>query len=91
MLSFTTNIAKIKNIFTKLDSEELLKSIEQDNDNNIKIFIGKETSIDDDVTVIKTKFKNGYEDGTIAIIGPKRMEYDRVVSMLEYIKENIER
>lgn len=88
---FTTNIAKIKNIFTKLDSEELLKSIEQDNDNNIKIFIGKETSIDDDVTVIKTKFKNGYEDGTIAIIGPKRMEYDRVVSMLEYIKENIER
>ena len=33
----------------------------------------------------------GGEEGTIAIIGPKRMEYDRVVSLLEFIKENIEK
>jgi tRNA A37 threonylcarbamoyladenosine synthetase subunit TsaC/SUA5/YrdC len=33
----------------------------------------------------------GNEEGTIAIIGPKRMEYERVVGMLEYMKENIER
>jgi transcriptional regulator of heat shock response len=25
------------------------------------------------------------------VIGPKRMEYDRVVGILEYIKDNIER
>ena len=43
------------------------------------------------MTSIKTKFKKGKEEGTIAIIGPKRMEYDRVVGMLEYMKENIER
>ena len=43
------------------------------------------------MTVIKTKFKTANDEGTIAIIGPKRMEYDRVVSMLEFIKENIER
>ena len=40
--------------------------------------------------MIKTKYKAGNEEGTIAIIGPKRMEYERVVNMLEYIKENIE-
>ena len=62
-----------------------------DSDNNIKVYIGKESNIDDDVTVIKTKFNAGGEEGTLAIIGPKRMEYDRVVSMLEYMKENIER
>ena len=28
---------------------------------------------------------------TIAIVGPKRMEYDRVVGLLEYMKDNIER
>ena len=50
-----------------------------------------ENNIDSDVTVIKTKFKSGDEEGTIAIIGPKRMEYDRVVGLLEYMKENIER
>ncbi len=88
---FSTNIEKIKNVFNKLESKTLLRNIEEDDDNNIKVYIGDETNIDSDVTVIKTKFKNGYEEGTIAIIGPKRMEYDRVVSLLEYMKENIER
>ena len=38
---------------------------------------------------IKTKYNIGGEEGTIAIIGPKRMEYDKVVSLLDYIKNNI--
>ena len=88
---FSNNIEKIKNVFNKLEDKDILNSIEEDGDNNIKVYIGGESKIDDDVTVIKTKFKNGNEEGTIAIIGPKRMEYDRVVGMLEYMKENIER
>ena len=88
---FSTNIDKIKNVFNKLESSEIINNITEDNDNNIKVYIGGENNIDNDVTVIKTKYKSGGEEGTIAIIGPKRMEYDRVVSMLEYIKENIER
>lgn len=88
---FSTNIEKIKNVYNKLENKEFLRSIEEDKDNNIKVYIGTENNIDDDVTVIKTRFKNGGEEGTIAIIGPKRMEYSRIVSMLEYMKENIER
>ena len=88
---FSNNIEKIKNVFNKLEDKDILNSIEEDGDNNIKVYIGGESKIDDDVTVIKTRFKNGNEEGTIAIIGPKRMEYDRVVGMLEYMKENIER
>mgnify|MGYP004507929893 CR=1 FL=1 len=88
---FTNNIEKIKNVYNKLENSASLRSIEQDSDNNIKVYIGNENNIDSDVTVIKTKFKNGNEEGTIAIIGPKRMEYERVCSMLEYMKENIER
>ncbi len=88
---FSTNIDKIKNVFNKLESPEVINNITEDNDNNINVYIGDESNIDSDVTVIKTKYKNGNDEGTIAIIGPKRMEYDRVVGMLEYIKENIER
>ena len=88
---FSTNIDKIKNVFNKLENKNILKSIESDNDNNIKVYIGNENNIDSDVTVIKTKFKKGKEEGTIAIVGPKRMEYERVVALLEYMKENIER
>ncbi len=88
---FSSNIDKIKNVYTKLEDKEFLKNIEEDDDNNIKVYIGNENNIDSDVTVIKTKYKRDNQEGTIAIIGPKRMEYDRVVGLLEYIKENIER
>ena len=88
---FSSNIDKIKKVYNKLENKELLRSIEEDDDNNIKVYIGKESNIDEDVTVIKTKFRSGNQEGTIAIVGPKRMEYNRVVNMLEYIKENIER
>lgn len=85
-----SSVDKIKNIFDKLDNEEVLREIEQDKDNNIKIYIGSENSIDEDVTVIKTRFKNGNEEGTLAIVGPKRMDYERVVSMLEFITNQVE-
>ena len=82
------NVEKIKSLYNKLDSQEVLNDIYAEN-NDISIYIGKESKVDDDVTVIKTKYKTGNEEGTIAIIGPKRMDYERIVSMLEYIKENI--
>ena len=88
---FSSNIEKIKAVFNKLESNDILNDIKEDEGNNIKVYIGNENNIDSDVTVIKTRFKNGPEEGTIAIIGPKRMEYDRVVGLLEYMKENIER
>ena len=88
---FSSNIDKVKNVFNKLESPELVQNITEDDDNNIKVYIGNEHQSDSDVTVIQTKYKKNGEEGTIAIIGPKRMEYDRVVGMLEYIKENIER
>ena len=88
---FSSNIEKIKNVYNKLEDKELLKNIEEDDDNNIKVYIGEETNIDSDVTMIKTKFKKDGQEGTICIIGPKRMEYERVVSMLEFLKENVER
>lgn len=88
---FSSNIEKIKNVYNKLEDKELLKNIEEDDDNNIKVYIGEESNIDSDVTMIKTKFRKEGHEGTIAIIGPKRMEYERVVSMLDFLKENIER
>ena len=57
----------------------------------VKVYIGKETSLDDNVTVIKTKYKALGKEGTLAIIGPKRMDYERVLNLLEYIKSEIEK
>jgi len=87
---FSSNIDKVKNVFNKLEDDVLVRNIVEDDENNIKVYIGKENNIDNDVTVIQTKYKKNGEEGTIAIIGPKRMEYDRVVAMLDYMKKNIE-
>jgi len=86
-----SNVDKVRDVLEKLD-ENIDSIVEESNDgNDINIYIGKETNIDGDLTVIRTKYKTDKEEGTIAIVGPKRMEYDRVVNLLEYIKENIER
>ena len=87
---FSSNIDKVKNVFNKLEDDVLVRNIVEDDENNIKVYIGTENNIDSDVTVIQTKYKKDGEEGTIAIIGPKRMEYDRVVAMLDYMKKNIE-
>lgn len=56
----------------------------------INIYIGEESELDSDVSVIKTKYNYNGEEGTIAIVGPKRMEYDKVVGILDYIKNHFE-
>lgn len=82
--------SKMRNIIDKLDNKNIISDIEETH-NGINVYIGNESKIDSDVTVIKTKFNVNGEEGTLAIIGPKRMEYDKVVGMLDYIKSEIEK
>ena len=81
-----TSIDKVRDVLSKFDDVNVIK---EEENNGINIYIGSESEISDDMAVIKTKYNIGGEEGTIAIIGPKRMEYDRVVSLLDYIQNNI--
>ena len=84
------NAEKIRNILDKFDDKNVISSIEEDS-SGINVYIGDESKIDSDVTVIKTKYVVNGEEGTLAIIGPKRMNYDKVIAMLEFIKSEIEK
>ena len=83
------NTDKIRDIISKFEDKTIVNQIKEE-DNGINIYIGSENSFDDDVTIIKTKYNYNGEEGTIALIGPKRMEYDRVIALLDYIKQNID-
>ena len=85
-----STVDDVKNIIGKFESKDIVNKIEE-TDDEVKVYIGSESEFDDNVTIVKTKYHAGGREGTIAIIGPKRMEYDRVVNMLEYIKEHIEK
>ena len=55
----------------------------------INVYIGDENEFDKDVTIVKTKYHINGEEGTIAVVGPKRMEYAKVVGLLKYINDNL--
>ena len=81
------NIEEIKRIVNKFEDESLVKKIEEASE-GVNVYIG-ETEFDPNVTIIKSKYNINGEEGTIAIIGPKRMEYDRVIGLLEYINKEL--
>ena len=79
----------IKRIAGKLEDKNLVLKNMYSNESGINVSIGDENNFDKDVTIVKTKYHRDGEEGTIAIVGPKRMEYDKVVGLLQYISENI--
>lgn len=86
------DVNKIRNILEKFEDREFIKNITstaEDEEGDINIYIGSESSFDDDISVIKTNYSINGEDRTIALIGPKRMEYDRVITLLNYIRKNM--
>jgi len=84
------NTDKIRDIISKFEDKEIIKNIKEE-ENGINIYIGSENEFDDDLTIIKTKYNINGEEGTLALIGPKRMEYDRAITLLDYIKKNIDK
>lgn len=86
------NIEKVSRILDKFEDDNIASLVDEikERGNDINIYIGKENNIDDDMTVIETSYKTPQEEGKLVVVGPKRMDYDRVVALLEFIKENIE-
>ena len=82
------NVDKIRALLDKFEDQSLIKNIQTD-DENIKVYIGSENDFDNDISVIKTYYYKDGEEGTIALIGPKRMEYGKAEALLNYIKNNI--
>ena len=85
------DIDKLHNIMKAIEEKEILKLINLGND-NITVQIGAENQISamKDCTVISVPYVD--RDGTrgaLAVIGPKRMEYQKVIPLLEYIASNM--
>ena len=81
---FANDAVKMKRLFELFNSPEIFREVEGDDD--ISIHIGGESSDDDDVSIVQAKIKvPGAKERSIAVVGPKRMDYDKVVSSLEYL------
>ena len=85
------DIDKLHGIMKAMEEKEVLKLINLGND-NITVQIGEENRISamKDCTIISVPYidKEGTR-GALAVIGPKRMEYSKVIPLLEYIAKNM--
>lgn len=93
---FAHDAEKIKKLLELFDSpttfREVLEEDTHDADEDIAVHIGGESSNDEDVSIVTAKISvPGRKEGSIAIVGPKRMDYDRVVSNMEYLIEELEK
>ncbi|MDD4388809.1 MAG: heat-inducible transcriptional repressor HrcA [Bacilli bacterium] len=87
------NINKVKEFVNAIENQEILKAISVSED-GLTVRIGEDNLIKamKDCTVITVPYEiaNG-ERGAIAVIGPTRMEYQKIIPLLEYIANNIKR
>jgi len=88
------DIGKIKKILAALDEKErLLEIINRQLAKKVDILIGQEIKCSDidgcSLVVSKYTSKNG-TSGRIAILGPTRMDYRRVVSAVGYFRQLME-
>ncbi len=85
----------LKKFLNVIETKDALKELVKTGyDGNINVYIGQETSFDDlkDFTIITYKQKiNDKEVGTIGIIGPKRMNYKKVIPTIKYIGDMLQK
>ena len=85
------DVDKLHGIMKAMEEKEVLKLINLGND-TITVQIGEENRISamKDCTIISVPYedKEGTR-GALAVIGPKRMEYSKVIPLLEYIAKNM--
>ena len=84
---------KARELFEAIENKEILKSSRLDN-SGITVRIGQENEIKamQNCTVITVPYTSASGDrGAISVIGPTRMQYDKVIPILEYIASNIKK
>lgn len=86
------DVNKVRQLVSIMEDNRLFKQLVSNND-ELGITIGNENEIVliDDLSVITKQYHiSDSEKGVIAIIGPTRMHYDKVINLLEYVSHNIE-
>ncbi|QWB95203.1 heat-inducible transcriptional repressor HrcA [Mycoplasmatota bacterium] len=84
------NIKNIKSFVDMLDRRDILKLIGDEESLSIRFGSDLRLVPMDNCTVISIPYRvSDHEHGTIAVVGPTRMEYNKVIPLVEYIASNL--
>lgn len=88
----TDRLSELLTLFEHKDSLKKLIPAQPSGEKGLQVYIGSENSVkimDSSALVVKTVTEGGRPVGAIGIIGPKRMDYRRVISVLDRLSEGI--
>ena len=85
------DIQKVRMLMDLMETEHQLSRLVKPGQEGIEIRIGSENNhfAMEDCSVITTSFQVGEEFGSIAIIGPTRMDYQRVVTLMDFMRSGL--
>lgn len=88
---FSTDMQKTQNFLKMLEDKSKLTDVIVNRDKGVMITIGDENSEDmKDLSLITADYRvNGELVGRLGVIGPTRMKYGKVTSVIKYISDNI--
>ncbi len=88
------DVERVKELLSILEEEKMVKDLlSAEGDSGLKVTIGTEnafTGIHDCSMVQATYRLNGEIVGTMAVLGPTRMEYGKVISVMDYLHKYLE-
>lgn len=84
-----SDVGKAKNFLAVLESKDTVrKLVKRDGGLEITIRIGPENEVPEmkDCSIVTANYRvGGHSNGTLGIIGPTRMNYNRVITVLDYM------
>lgn len=87
-----SDIEKLKEVMQLLENNQIFREIENHKD-HVEISVGKENTLIqmDNVSIVSGTFKvDENSEGKLMVVGPSRMPYRKVVSLMKYMTNVIE-
>ncbi len=88
-----TDVEKLKSLLGLFEQkEELVSLVEESEKNALNVLIGSEntvTTMNDSTLIFRTIRVDGVDIGAIGIIGPCRMDYEKVITIINQLSQSI--
>ena len=87
-----SDVARVRELLSFFEKNDIFKLVEDTTRTGITVKIGKENAVSAmrDCTVITVPYGFGDNSrGTIAVVGPTRMEYQRVIPLIKYLAKHM--
>jgi len=87
-----SDVNRMRELLSFFEQNDIFKLVEDTTQKGVTVRIGKENAISAmrDCTVITVPYElSAKEQGTIAIVGPTRMEYQKVIPLIKYLAKHM--